>query len=187
MIKYILLTLLVAFGAMAQDGPTVVPTEGPANTAYQYVSVVSGTNIVAMCYAKSTDPLRVANVISISAGSNASPVVLTSVGHGFSVYALPKVTIAGATGGWAGINGTWTATPLDADTFTIPVNSSAFPVGILGTVTFTTTAPRTNVKEWGVERLIYNGSNVFVWRGWLNGAVRDSKCDDALSTTVPRQ
>ena len=58
-----------------------------------------------------------------SAAGNASPVVLT-------VPAAPpsgtEVGISGATAGWTGINGTFTATQVDAADFSIPVDSTAF-------------------------------------------------------------
>ena len=70
---------------------------------------------------------------SISAATNASPVVLTSTGHGLNTGA--SVTISGATGSWTPINGTSTITKIDANSFSIPVDSTAFGA-LTGTVVF---------------------------------------------------
>lgn len=189
MLKRILFILVLSLSAVfAQvDGPTVVPTEGPPNIAYQMVPVVAGGKIVGLCYARSYNSARRQTQISITSATNANPVVLHSVAHGFSQYSLPSVTISGATGGWVGVNGTFVATWVDADNISIAVNSSGFPVGILGTVVFTTTAPRLNVAEWAVELMKYDTNGLFAWRGWLMGQVGDTKCSDASSTTVANQ
>lgn len=59
---------------------------------------------------------------TISAGSNASPAVLT-------VPIAPStgiVFVSGFTGPWAAANGQWTATNVSGTTFSIPVDSTAF-------------------------------------------------------------
>lgn len=71
--------------------------------------------------------------VSISAASNASPVSLTSVAHG--LITGDQVTISGGTGAWAAINGTFTVTVTSADTFTVPVDSTAFGA-LAGTIVF---------------------------------------------------
>jgi len=74
---------------------------------------------------------------SISAISKANPAVVTSTGHGLVIGSHPGVTITGATGtGWTAVNRLWYATVIDANTFSIPVDSTGF--GTLGgTITFT--------------------------------------------------
>jgi hypothetical protein len=53
---------------------------------------------------------------TITAASNATPIVVTSAAHGLSTGT--RVTIAGVTGNTAA-NGTWTITVLDANTFSL--------------------------------------------------------------------
>jgi len=72
--------------------------------------------------------------ITITAGSPLNPTHLTSVAHGMATGA--PITISGATLTWAGLNGNWVATVLDADHFTVAFNALVPPLGALtGTVT----------------------------------------------------
>jgi hypothetical protein len=71
--------------------------------------------------------------VSVTAATNANPAALTSTAHGLSTG--DRVTLAGATGSWAPVNGTWTVTVTGANTFTIPVDSTGFGA-LAGTVTF---------------------------------------------------
>lgn len=74
--------------------------------------------------------------ISVSAGSNASAVVLTLASpHGITIGRTNSVAIAGAEGTWQPVNGNKLATALTTTTVSIPVDSSAFDIGITGTVT----------------------------------------------------
>lgn len=66
------------------------------------------------------------NLPAITVASNANPVSLTSAAHGLATGQV--VTITGATGAWAAINGTFTVTVTGVNTFTIPVDSTAFGV-----------------------------------------------------------
>jgi hypothetical protein len=181
----IIALLFLAAAASAQQQVQVVG--GPAT---QQVLVVSGSNIIAVCEALSTvtTGLRAATSVAISAVSKANPAVVTSTAHGFDTNSRPKVTISGATGtGWTAINATWTATIIDADTFSIPIDSSAFGT-LAGTVVFTTTAPRKTMAEWSVRRLAYDGSNNLIWTGWLNGtSSMNQLCSNASSTTLNQQ
>jgi hypothetical protein len=71
--------------------------------------------------------------VSVTAATNANPAALTSTAHGLTTG--QKVTISGATGSWVPINGTWAVTVTGANTFTIPVDSTAFGA-LAGTVVF---------------------------------------------------
>jgi hypothetical protein len=62
--------------------------------------------------------------VTITAASNANPVSLTSNSHGLSTG--DGITISGGTGNWTAINGSWTVTVTGVNTFTIPVDSTAF-------------------------------------------------------------
>lgn len=186
--KRLVILCVLALPALAQTGSPVRVSDDVSPSAVQKVYVVSGGNTVAVCTALSQQPTRINNVVAISAVSKANPAVVTSTGHGFDTNSRPQVTISGATGtGWTGINATWTATVIDANTFSIPIDSSAF--GTLGgTVTFTTTAPRKTVAEWAVFKIAYDGSNNVVWTGWVGGNTSYTQlCTDATSTTVVQQ
>ncbi len=63
---------------------------------------------------------------AITAATNASSAILTSAGHGLLIGSTPKLTVSGATGSWAPINGTHQVTVLDANTFSMSVDSTGF-------------------------------------------------------------
>jgi hypothetical protein len=177
--------LFLAVAAFGQQQMQVV--SGPAT---QQVYLYSGSNVIAICEALSTvtNGQRAATSVAISAVSKAAAAVVTSTAHGFAVSSRPKVTISGATGtGWTGINAAWTATVIDADTFSIPIDSSGFGT-LAGTVVFTTTAPRSTMPEWSVQRFAYDGSSNLIWTGWLNGtAAKNQQCSEGSSTTLNQQ
>lgn len=189
---------LAASLAFAQQDVTL--TDDPPKWADQFVFGYSGTNLIYLCYGRSTVTTgqRAATRVDISAVSKANPGVVTSVGHGFDTSSRPSVTISGATGtGWVSgstsINGTFIATIIDADTFSLAttagVSLNTTTNGTLaGTVVFTTTAPRTTAYEWAVKKLTYDGSNNLKWVGWLAGSSAPvSRCSDATSTSVQQQ
>lgn len=192
--KCIIFLLFVVAG-MAQDGAPVRISDDPSNVAVTSVFIVNGSSqTTAICLARSvlTTGPRVTNSASISAISKASPAVVTSTAHGFPISSRPQVTISGATGtGWVSgantVNRTITATVVDADTFSIPVDTSGN--GTLGgTVIFTTTAPRLSVEDWAVQKIDYDGSGNAIWKGWLAGSsAYRAKCSDATSTSVQQQ
>ena len=63
---------------------------------------------------------------AITAATNASPTVLTVTGHGYVVGSTFNINITGATGNWTAINGNFTATVVDANDLSIPVNATSF-------------------------------------------------------------
>lgn len=199
--KCIILLLLFAIAGIAQEGTPVRISDDPANSAVTFVYTVNGSNqTTAICLARSvlTTGQRPATKVSISAISKASPAVVTSASHGFPLSARPSVTISGATGtGWVSgantVNGTFIATIIDADTFSI-ATSAGVPVDtsgngtLAGTVIFTTTAPRLSVEDWAVQKIDYDGSGNAIWKGWLAGSsAYRAKCSDASSTSVQQQ
>ena len=184
-----LLLLLTAAIAFAQEGPNTNPTAGPPMTSWQQVNGYTGTDIIYICFARSLVQSRSANApLTISAASNAAAVVFTSTGHGFPIptqlVVRPTITIKGGTGNWTAINHTFTATIIDANSFSIPVDSTAFGA-LTGTITFTTTAPRLNFAEWAVELFTYDASHNNLGSVWLGGNTGlAQKCSDATSTTL---
>lgn len=192
-------TLILGLGmaalACAQDGTPVNISQGPPRTPYQaiYGYTLSGSiyNLVYACYSPSNlaEGFRHETQIAISAATNANPVVFTSTGHGFNLNSRPSITIQGGTGNWAAVNGTFTATIIDANTFSIPVNSTAFGA-VTGTLTFNTTAPRLNQLEWAVVLYAYDANNNLISRTWLDGSTGvgpsgfSARCSDATSTST---
>lgn len=176
----------VCLFAQSQPGATDVNNnEGPSRNGYQSVFAYSGGNVTYECIAISVNSSRLNTRVAISAASNANPVVLTSTGHGFHVNsnARPKVLISGGTGNWTAVNGEWTATVIDANTFSIPVNSTAFGA-LTGSLLFATTAPRMTQPEWSVKLFAYDGTNNVINIAYLNGITRSSRCSDAVLTTT---
>lgn len=112
--------------------------------------------------------------LSPSAISNANPAVITVTGHGFDADSSPTITLAGGTGSWTAVNGTFTATYVGANTFSIPVNSTAFGA-VAGTITIAATASRTNEKVWLIKRTI-SVSDALKSVMWAFGGL--VKCDD---------
>lgn len=185
--RYALL-LFVCLSAYAQEGPTIAISEGgPTNAAYQHVYGYSSSNLVYTCTAVSVNSTRTGTRVAVSAATNANPVVFTSTGHGFAISSRPKVTLSGGTGSWTATNGAFTATVIDANTFSIPVDSTAFGA-LAGTVVFTTAAPRATVADWSVKLYAYDGSSNLIWSGWQNSTNSfNQKCSDAALTTTNRQ
>jgi len=159
--------LLVLSTAAAQEGPTVNQSEGPPATAHQKLFFyTAGGNLDYICYATSLQPT--ASTSSIVAATNANPVSLTSVAHGFSTSARPSITISGGTGKWSAVNGTFIATVTGANTFTIPVDSTAFGA-MTGSLVFKTRAPRMGQSVWAVQKYVYNVGGDLVGVFWVGG------------------
>ena len=66
------------------------------------------------------------NVITgVTTCTNASPTQCTlNAAYGF--YTNAVITLSGATGAWASLNGTWTVTRIDGSNLTIPLNTTTF-------------------------------------------------------------
>jgi hypothetical protein len=63
---------------------------------------------------------------AITAATNATAAVLTSTGHSFPTGTGVTLTFSGFTGSWVTLNGIHAITVIDANTFSVPINSSAF-------------------------------------------------------------
>jgi hypothetical protein len=75
--------------------------------------------------------------LAISSATNANPTVFTSTAHGFAAGSH-IVPFSGGTGAWAALNGTQTITVIDANTFSVAIDSTSFG-------TFTTTL---EIDQW---------------------------------------
>jgi hypothetical protein len=154
-LKRMIVAILLCASVHGQNCQALSPPNATACT--QLFTYDGSNNLLYACKARSIQPYN--SRLSISAASNANPVVFTSTGHGFSTLQLPLVTISGGTGNWTAVNGTFTATVIDANTFSIAVNSTSFGA-LAGTVVFDTTAPRTTQSIWSVVKFTYTGTNM---------------------------
>jgi len=90
--------------------------------------------------------------LTVTSISKASPAIVTVTGHGLSTG--DAVTISGATGDWAALNGTQKITRTGVDTFTIAVDTSAFAGNFDGTMTVPgIPPPAANVPALTLEML----------------------------------
>ena len=102
--------------------------------------------------------------LTVTAVSTAASASVSVTAHGLG--SGNAVTIAGATGDWAGLNGTHVITVTGANAFTVAVNSSAFTGTFDGTIT--TFAPQTNATVWQIQRNTYTGTQV-TRQEWAEG------------------
>jgi hypothetical protein len=171
--KTLLLLASAALVFAQSDSPVNTISAGDPNAGYQNIYVFTGTNLIYHCKAASRQDTQ--TLPTISAATNANPVVLTITAHAFDYQALttstPTITITGGTGSWAGINGTWTFTPTGANTGTIPVDSTAFGA-LAGTFVVTSRAPRTTALKWSIIHYAYDASNNLIWSGWATDPTR---------------
>lgn len=163
-----LILLAAACFAQSSEGSPVNQTIGAPPKPFQVIYDYAGGNTLTYIGYALSDQISTVT-ITVSAATNANPVSFTATAHGFDYQAkatiLPTVCISGATGNWTPINGCWTATPTDANDFTIPVNSTAFGA-LTGTLVVTTRAPLTSSPIWAINKLVYDGSNRLIWSGW---------------------
>jgi hypothetical protein len=147
---------LCSVAAIAQTAVSV--EDLPPNIGVQNVNVYSGSNMTYRCWARSVVPTRASTSTTITSATNANPVLITvSGGHGFDVNSRPVITLSGGTGNWAALSGARIATIVSSTTLSVAVDTTSAGA-VAGTVTYTTTAPRTNVAEWSVIRYSYDGS-----------------------------
>lgn len=122
-----------------------------------------GNNLIYTGYAKSFQPTT---TFTYGTLTTANPCQITITGHGLTTG--QSVVITGGSGNWAGLNGTWIATVVDANNITVPVNSSAYTGSFAGTIQ--TNAPLTTQPIWAIQKNMYNGSNQLVASAWAGGS-----------------
>ena len=157
-------------------GPIVDVNTGPPNEGWTplFDYDVSG-NTLYVGKARSTQPF--AFQFTVSSVSTANPAVITITAHGLQSDQV--VTISGATGDWAALNGSRVITATGADTVTVAVNSSAFTGSFDGIIT--TRAPRTNSNVWSIQKYYYTGSNNSKV-AWCNGVPNPAYAWDSRTT-----
>ena len=86
-----------------------------------------------------TNPANPGNLgvsgLSVSSCTNTNPAVCTVTGHGFKSGSNPTVTVAGATGAWSVLNGTYGVAYAGANTLTMTGVNGASLGALSGTVT----------------------------------------------------
>lgn len=198
--KRFLLAISILVGAAiapAQDlGHTAIISDGPDLSGWQvFYTYVSGAN-TNVCYALSTDNVRLKYIHAITGATAANPGVFTSTDL-FAAFPSggPKITIVGGTGNWAAANGTWIAVFATQTTFSIyppgsstPLNTTTFGA-VTGTLTFTTTAPALNNPVWASRLLYYNGTSQLVSKTWQNAESYNANvpCPQGNAPTTPVQ
>lgn len=182
---FLLLALTAALALAQQTDTNVTLSAQPPVTGMQFVYGYSASQLQYTCSApaQTSTGNRWLTHYPISAASNASAVVFTTTAS-INLNSRPQVTIAGATGNWTPVNGTFTATILSSTTFSIPVNSSGFST-LTGTLYFQSTAPVLNQPVWAVQEYFYDTSGDLISSMWLGGSTGyKAKCTDATSTTL---
>jgi len=162
----IALELLLHAALFAQPPLQTIP--GDPNGATQSAKFYDANgNLQYKCEASSLQKL---SLVTVSAASNANPASFTATSHGFyyssTSAAKPVVFISGGTGNWAGVNGMWIATVTGANTFTIPVDSSAFGSFTGQSLTIVTRAPKTSQGVWRIHFYSYDANGNPEWDGW---------------------
>lgn len=134
---------------------------------------------------------------AVSAATNANPVVLTSTAHSFPTGTGVTLTFSGFTGAWTSLNGAQAITVIDANTFSVAINSTAFgaltgsPVYLSGSAISIdgTAAAGSNFADSGNEisgNLIEQTNYPFAYRlGSSNGNhITGTSCWDAGSASI---
>lgn len=117
---------------------------------------------------------------TVSAASNAATVSLTTAAaHGLLSGSI--ITIAGATGNWTPINGSFTITKTGATTFTIPVNSTTFGA-LTGTPTFTATSVAVDIS--GIALVDGQNFKVYAAENPLGSEVLSTSYNAAVATAI---
>jgi hypothetical protein len=114
----------------ALAGSSLTATKAPKVSIYD--SVTGNYSNSTLGLPTPSKPTLAHSTISVSAATNANPVVFTT-GAAHGLTSGQRVLISGATGSWVPVNGTFTITKTGASTFTIPVDSTGFGA-LAGTV-----------------------------------------------------
>jgi hypothetical protein len=131
---------------------------GPPEEAYTIVSDDSAASPTYVGKARSFQltPL----LIAVTSASKAAACVIVSTGHG--LRSGNRVIVSDATEDWAGLNGSHVVTVIDDNSFSIPINTSAYEGDFDGAMT--TRAPRLTAPVWSIQRqTIDSGITVVEW------------------------
>jgi hypothetical protein len=135
----------------------------PGVAATMVYDVAGGSNIVYQ--GESLSSQSSPTTLTVSAVSKANPAAITSTAHGLLSDNL--VTISGATGSWAALNGSRIITVTGANNFTVAVDSSGFSGSFDGSIT--TACPRTSAAVWAIMKNYYDVSSNLTRTAWAGG------------------
>jgi len=173
--------------------PPVAISPFPSSPMPSQIFIYSGSNMIYQCISRPNGPwngisvpaqfswTRAANTLTSIANSSTTGTVTTSTAHGLRPG--NPVVVSGATVD-TDLNGSYVVQTVGSTTtFTITtanVSSSTFTES---TLVVTTTAPRSTVAIWTIQRFLYDGSNNLVGTQWANGAATDYTkiCDSAAT------
>jgi hypothetical protein len=173
--------LLVCFSAMALAQQPVTLSEAFLPDYSKLFFSPSSTVQYACFYKTSTAPT---STITVTGVSNANPAVVTATAHGIHPDFNPEVIVTGGTGAWVAFNGTHRVTVINANSFSIPVNTTSLGA-VAGTLVFTTKVPLTSQKGWLVMRFMKDSSGNPSSHLWAAGGYGNA-CDDRATLVYPR-
>ena len=158
----------IAAGALSGQVPTPTVNGNPNGATQSLYFYTGGGDVEYVCEANSTTALT--QLPTVSGGTAANPVVLTSTAHGIHYTSTEVmnavVYISGGTGDWAGINGAQRVTPTSANAFSIAVNGSGYAAFGSQALTVSTRAPRVTLPVWRVQRRQYSAAGKLSTIGW---------------------
>lgn len=107
--------------------------------------------------------------LTVASATRGATTTFTVTAHGLG--SGNRVAIASNTlSGWTGLNGnTYIITVVDANSFTIAVNSSGFNAGGFDGA-MTTQDPQTSQPQWSIQKLYYDGSSRLIRSTWAYGS-----------------
>ncbi len=182
-------TLLIALLAMSiygQEGTPVNNSISAPLAAYTNLYFYSGTDLQYACRAKSLQPTATFIIAGSTPFALTSIVVSTNVGtvttvsdNGLKVN--DKIVVSGATVD-TDLNGTYKiATVTNSKVFTIATVAVADATYNEATLKFTTTAPRTTLPIWSIQKFTVVASLITASQ-WANGTSGTSQICDNRAT-----
>ena len=184
--KTILAVLTASLLMWGQEGNPVNVSISPPTSAWTALYFYSGTDLQYICEAKSIQPTATFIVSGATPFVLTSIVVLTNVGtvttvsdNGLKVN--DQIVVSGATVD-TDLNGTYKiATITNSKVFTIATVSVANATYNEATLKFTTTAPRTTLPIWSIEKITV-ATSLVTMRQWAQGTSGASKICDNRAT-----
>ncbi len=182
----ILLVALLAVSLWAQDGTPVNISISPPPVGYTNLYFYNSADLQYACRAKSVQPTATFGISAATPFVLTSVVVLTNVGtvttvsdNGLKVN--DKVVFSGATVD-TDLNGTYKiATVTSSKVFTIATASVANATYNEATLQFTTTAPRTSMPIWSIQKYTAVASQITASQ-WAVGTSGASQICDNRAT-----
>ena len=124
----------VIFGGTGNSGGNATTSMFQGYHSLLFHNYMSNIRRAALLQNAANNVWVVANSCDTTCGSNVttaitaitagSPTLLTATAHGYVIGSTFNINIFGATGQWTAVNGNFTATVSDANTLSIPVNTS---------------------------------------------------------------